>query len=135
MKHIPLFAGGVFTVALFTWPSANLLFSGSSALRVDLLARSIACAIIVMSYSIFVGALLYASRKLPSDWSVRRRLPALCFLAIAGALVAPFVTLPALLLLKSVCSQSTLPCSEPEFLSLVPHALYVAAAYPITQVL
>ena len=135
MKFTPLFAGGVFVVALFTWPSSSLLFAGPSVPGVDLIARLVACAIIAVSYSIFVAALLYAGRQFPSDWPLRRRLPAMCCLAIAGAVVAPFATLPALLLLKSVCSQSTFPCSEPEFISLVPHALHVAAEYPVAQVL
>ena len=134
MKHTTLALGSVFVAGLFSWPTAVVLFAGQGVSEVELLGRTIAFAIIALSYASFVAALEYVSGRLSSTWAFHWKLLVICCLAIAGSLFAPFSTIPPTLLVNTVCAHPSFPCSAPEFLTFVPHALHVAAAYPITQV-
>jgi hypothetical protein len=135
MKRIALVLSWISVVALFVWPSAGSLFPGPPTASVDLLGRAVAFTIVAVSYSVAIAALVYVSRRLTSTWASYWKVPVICSLAVAGSLLAPLATVPPLLLIKSVCTHPSYPCATPEFLSLVPHALHVASAYPTTQIL
>ena len=134
MKHTTLALGSIFVAGLFSWPTAVVLFEGPNVSGVELFGRAIALAIIALSYAVFVAALVYVSGRLPSIRAFHWKLLVICCLAIAGSLFAPFATLPPILLVNTVCTHPSFPCSAPEFLTFIPHALHVAATYPITQV-
>ena len=135
MNFRTLTLGAILVVGLFTWPAANTLFAGPGAQSADLIARGVAFAILAASYAVFIAALLYVVRLFPRAWASPWRLLLVSILAVVGSFLAPLASLPSLFVIYTVCTQPSFPCANPDFLSLVPHALRVAAYYPGTQVL
>ena len=120
-------------VSVFMWPAARALFFGEVPTPDgQLTARVIAFVVVALAYAFAVSALLLLIDRLPPGRHKAAKLAIVLAIAFATALLVPFAAVLPVVGIRSLCFHTAL--CESQTLQYVPHALYLAGSYPISQV-